>query len=187
MRGISHCVRPLGLSLAVLLAAASLADAQHYAHHPAPYVGSVHYGGQAYGGQAHGGFEHRAFEHGYRYLGPSTVHYEHYHTTPGIATQRYFPQGGYAPGAYLPGSYGPGYYRNYYRNPYAAGYLAGASAGWFPVVLSGAQYYAYNTLPFGYQSVVVNGLQYYLLNGIYYQPYLYQGQTVYMIVPPPVP
>ena len=38
-------------------------------------------------------------------------------------------------------------------------------------------------LPPGYQTVVTDGITYYLYDGVYYQPYLYGGQTVYMVVP----
>ena len=40
-----------------------------------------------------------------------------------------------------------------------------------------------DSLPFGYQLVVLNGITYYLFNGVYYQPYIYGGQTVYLVVP----
>ena len=30
-------------------------------------------------------------------------------------------------------------------------------------------------------------MTYFLFDGVYYQPYIYQGQTVYMVIPPPIP
>ena len=48
-----------------------------------------------------------------------------------------------------------------------------------------AQYYGYDSLPLGYQQVVLNGIIYYLFDGVYYQPYIYGGQTVYLVVPTP--
>ena len=57
--------------------------------------------------------------------------------------------------------------------------------GYFPFVLGDAQYYGYYSLPLGYQQVVLNGITYYLFDGVYYQPYIYGGQTVYLVVPNP--
>ncbi len=70
-----------------------------------------------------------------------------------------------------------------YRNPYRAEYFRHFRPGYRPYVLGGAQYYGYNSLPLGYQPVVLNGITYYLYDGVYYQPYIYGGQTVYMAVP----
>ena len=58
--------------------------------------------------------------------------------------------------------------------------------GYRPIVVGTTQYYVYPALPPVYQTVVVNGVTYYLADGVYYQPYLYQGQTVYMVAPPPI-
>ena len=52
-------------------------------------------------------------------------------------------------------------------------------------MIDDAQYYGYDNLPLGYQQVVVDGITYYLFDGVYYQPYIYGGQTVYMVVPNP--
>ena len=51
---------------------------------------------------------------------------------------------------------------------------------------STAQYYGYYSPPVGCQQVVLNGIVYYLFNGVYYQPYMYGGQTIYLVVPAPV-
>ena len=56
-------------------------------------------------------------------------------------------------------------------------------SGYRPFVLGGAQYYGYDSLPPGYQQVVLNGITYYLFDGVYYQAYIYGGQTVYLVVP----
>jgi hypothetical protein len=52
-------------------------------------------------------------------------------------------------------------------------------------VIDDAQYYGYDSLPLGCQLVMLNGITYYLLDGVYYQPYIYGGQTVYLVVPAP--
>jgi hypothetical protein len=74
-----------------------------------------------------------------------------------------------------------------WRNPYRDDYWRRFRPGWFPIVIGDVQYYAYPALPAVCQTVVVNGVAYYLCDGIYYQPYIYMGQTVYMAIPPPVP
>jgi hypothetical protein len=75
--------------------------------------------------------------------------------------------------------------RGGYRNPYSDEYFRHFRPGYIPFVLGDAQYYGYDDLPLGYQQVVVDGITYYLLDGVYYQAYLYGGQTVYVVVPPP--
>jgi hypothetical protein len=70
-----------------------------------------------------------------------------------------------------------------YRNPYSAGYFGRFRPGYSPFLLSGAQYYGYYDMPLGYEQVVLDGITYYLLDGIYYQPYIYGGQTVYLVAP----
>ena len=50
-------------------------------------------------------------------------------------------------------------------------------------MLDGAQYYGYDDLPVGYQVVVINGITYYVFDGVYYQAYIFGGQTVYLVVP----
>jgi len=80
----------------------------------------------------------------------------------------------------------PGY-RGAWRNPYRDDYFRRFRPGWRPIVIDGAQYYTYPVLPVGYQTVVVNGVTYYFYDDVYYLPYIYEGQTVFMAVPPPVP
>jgi len=77
--------------------------------------------------------------------------------------------------------------RHDYRNPYNDAYFRRFRGGYRPIVVGTTQYYFYPDLPGGYQTVVVNGTTYYLADGVYYQPYIYEGQTVYMVVAPPVP
>ena len=55
-----------------------------------------------------------------------------------------------------------------------------------PLRAQRAQYYGYYTLPVGYQQVVLNGITYYLFNGVYYQAYMYGGQTMYLVFRAPV-
>ena len=76
--------------------------------------------------------------------------------------------------------------RGGYRNPYRDEYFRHFRPGYRPFVLGDAQYYGYDSLPLGYQQVVLNGITYYLFDGVYYQPYIYGGQTVYLVVPAPV-
>ena len=73
--------------------------------------------------------------------------------------------------------------RGGYRNPYRDEYFRHFRPGYRPFVLGDAQYYGYDTLPPGYQQVVLKGIVYYLFDGVYYQPYIYGGQTVYLVVP----
>jgi hypothetical protein len=74
-------------------------------------------------------------------------------------------------------------YRGGYRNPYRDDYFRHFRPGYLPFVIDDAQYYGYYSLPPGCQLVVLNGITYYLLDGVYYQPYIYGGQTVYLVVP----
>jgi hypothetical protein len=74
-------------------------------------------------------------------------------------------------------------YRGAYRNPYRGDYFSRFPPGYRPFLFGDAQYYGYDSLPFGYQLVVLNGITYYLFNGVYYRAYLYGGQTVYLVVP----
>jgi hypothetical protein len=70
-----------------------------------------------------------------------------------------------------------------YRNPYSSAYFGHFRSGYSSYVLGGAQYYGYDSLPIGYQQVVLDGIIYYLFEGVYYQPYIYGGQTVYLVAP----
>jgi hypothetical protein len=74
-------------------------------------------------------------------------------------------------------------FRGAYRNPYRVEYFRHFRPGYRPFVLGGAQYYGYNDLPLGYQQVALSGTTYYLYDGVYYQPYIYGGQTVYLVIP----
>jgi hypothetical protein len=98
---------------------------------------------------------------------PGAVRYEHYH---------YRDRPVWAP---------PGWGR--YRNPYTETYWRRFRPGYRTIVVGPTQYYAYPALPVGYRTAVVNGVTYYQHNSVYYQPYMYGGQTLYMVVPPPIP
>jgi hypothetical protein len=74
-----------------------------------------------------------------------------------------------------------------YRNPYPQAYWRRFRPGYRTVVIGPTQYYAYPAMPAGYQTVVVNGVTYYVQGGVYYQPYIDGGQTVYVVVPSPIP
>jgi hypothetical protein len=80
---------------------------------------------------------------------------------------------------------GSGFGGGGYRNPYRSEYFNRFRVGYFPYIYEGAQYYAYNDLPATYQIVVINGITYYVADGIYYQAYINNGQTVYVAVPVP--
>ena len=41
----------------------------------------------------------------------------------------------------------------------------------------------YDNLPIGCQTVLENGITYDVCDGVYYQPYIYGGQTVYLVIP----
>jgi hypothetical protein len=74
-------------------------------------------------------------------------------------------------------------HRGAYRNPYRDEYFRHFRPGYRPFVLGDAQYYGYDSLPVGCQPVVLDNVTYYLCDGVYYQPYIYDGQTVYLVVP----
>jgi hypothetical protein len=69
------------------------------------------------------------------------------------------------------------------RNPYHSDYSRHFRPGYRSIMLGGAQYYLYDTLPDGCQTVLANGITYDVCDGVYYQPYIYGGQTVYLVVP----
>jgi hypothetical protein len=73
-----------------------------------------------------------------------------------------------------------------YRHPYRDEYVRRFRPGYRTIVVGSTQYYAYTALPPGCQTVAVNGVTYFLADGVYYQPQIYEGQTVYMVVPPPI-
>ena len=89
----------------------------------------------------------------------------------------------YAGGAVRAEHYAGAAARGAYRNPYRDEYFRHFRPGYRPFIVGGAQYYGYDSLPDGYQLVVINGITYYLYDGLYYQPYIYGGQTVYLVAP----
>jgi hypothetical protein len=70
-----------------------------------------------------------------------------------------------------------------HRNPYRDDYARHFRPGYHSFLLGDAMYDYYDTLPGDCQPVVTNGVTYYLCDGVYYQPYVYGGQTVYLVVP----
>jgi hypothetical protein len=111
---------------------------------------------------------------------------------------RYGPR--YGP-AYRGAAYGSVRYGGVYRGaairPLPAGrpYWAGTVynrryAGWFhpgyrSITIGSGNYFYYPRLPVGYRTVVAGPTTYYVSNNVYYRPYIYGGQTVYLVVPPP--
>jgi len=70
-----------------------------------------------------------------------------------------------------------------HRNPYRGDYARHFRPGYRSMMLGGAAYYVYDNLPSDCQTVLSNGITYDLCDGVYYQPYIYGGQTVYLVVP----
>jgi hypothetical protein len=104
---------------------------------------------------------------------PASVHYEHYERREHI---EHHPEPHWGAPPYAP----------VYRHPYRDDYLRRFRPGYRTIVVGNTLYYTYPGLPPAYRPVVVSGVTYYFADGVYYQPYLYGGQTVYMVVPPPV-
>jgi hypothetical protein len=104
-------------------------------------------------------------------LPPASVRYEHFHDRDRFGRPYWGPP---RPGVV-------------YRHPYSVAYLRRFRPGWRPIVIGPTQYYVYAAPPPGSSVLTLNGVSYYLSDGVYYQPYLYEGQTVYMVVPPPIP
>jgi hypothetical protein len=65
-----------------------------------------------------------------------------------------------------------------HRNPYREEYVRHFRPGYRSFLIGDASYYYYYDLPPDCQTVVINGITYYLCNGVYYEAYLYGGQTV---------
>jgi hypothetical protein len=70
----------------------------------------------------------------------------------------------------------PHYEREYFRR-FRPGYRT--------IVIGPGTFYYYPVLPTGCGTVAVGGQYYYFCDGVYYLPYLYQGTTIYVAVPPP--
>jgi hypothetical protein len=131
----------------------------------------------AHGGGGGGG--HAAAGGGHAAAGVGSVHYGG-----GAAPAHVAPAA--AAGAVRAEHYAGAAAKGAYRNPYRDDYFRRFPPGYYPFVFGDAQYYGYYSLPLGYQVVVLNGITYYLFNGVYYQAYIYGGQTVYLVVPGPV-
>jgi len=91
--------------------------------------------------------------------------------------------GGVRPGGVRPGNFAGSASRGAYRNPYRDDYFRHFRPGYRSFFIGDASYYYYDDLPPGCQTVVIGGITYYLCDGVYYQAYIYGGQTVYMVVP----
>jgi hypothetical protein len=70
-----------------------------------------------------------------------------------------------------------------YRNPYHDEYFRHFRPGYRSYFLDDVEYYGYDDLPGDCPPVVINGVTYYFCDGVYYQPYIYDGQTIYLVVP----
>jgi hypothetical protein len=183
MRRIFFGTGILVLGLATLMWATAPIIAQHSGGGHAS-GGGAHAsggGGHASGGGAHasGGGAHVSGGGGHAAASMGSVHYG----ARAVPTQVGPPV---RAGAVRSEHYAGSPSRGAYRNPYGNAYFRRFPPGYRPFLLNGAQYYGYDGLPLGYQLVVVNGITYYLFNGVYYLPYIYGGQTVYLVVPNPM-
>ena len=70
-----------------------------------------------------------------------------------------------------------------YRNPYREEYSRHFRSGYRSFFLGDVEYYGYDSLEPDCQPVAIDGITYYLCDGVYYQPYISDGQTVYLVVP----
>jgi len=152
----------LVLGLATLMWATTPTKAQH--------------GGHGGGGHASGGHVG---------AGPAAAHVGSVHYATHAAPAPVRPAVRAGAGAVRSEHYAGSPSRGGHSNPYSDEYFRHFRPGYVPYLLGDAQYYGYDTLPLGYQEVVIDGITYYLLDGVYYQAYLYGGQTVYLVVPPP--
>jgi len=73
--------------------------------------------------------------------------------------------------------------RGAYRNPYREEYSRHFRPGYRSFFLGDVEYYGYDSLEPNCQPVAIDGITYYLCDGVYYQPYISDGQTVYLVVP----
>jgi hypothetical protein len=70
-------------------------------------------------------------------------------------------------------------------NRFNAGYAARYPAGYNTFAYGGRYYYWYPSLPVGAVAVPYGPVVGYAANGVYYMPYFFNGQVVYIAVPPP--
>jgi len=158
MRRIFFGTGALALGLAALMWATTPIGAKPGSH-----------GGGGHGGGGHAGGGHAAVHTG-------SVHYggrvAPAHVGPAVHT------GAVRAEHYAGSGHGGGY-----RNPYRDEYFRRFRPGYLSFLIGDAQYYYYDALPPDCQTVVSNGITYSLCDGVYYQPYLYGGQTVYVVVP----
>ena len=136
-------------------------------------------GGHASGGHASGG--HASGGHASKGHAPARIGSVHYGAR--AAPVRVGPV--VRAGAVRSEHYAGAAFRGVHRNPYRDEYFRHFRPGYRPFLLGDAQYYGYDDLPPGCQVVVINGVTYYVFDGVYYQSYIYGGQTVYLVVPAP--
>jgi hypothetical protein len=147
--------------LAALMWATATISAPHGGHGAAPHAGGGHAGGGGHA-PAHVGSVH----YGAR-AAPVPVH-------PEVRS-----------GAVRSEHYEHVEHKGGYRNPYRDDYARHFRPGYRPFVVGDAEYYGYDSLPTDCPPVVLNGITYYFCDGVYYQPYIDGGQTVYLAVPGP--
>ena len=70
-------------------------------------------------------------------------------------------------------------------NRFDAAYRSRYPAGWYTYSYGGFPYYWYPALPAGAVAVPYGTMTGYTVNGVYFVPYFYNGQVVYIAVPPP--
>jgi hypothetical protein len=66
--------------------------------------------------------------------------------------------------------------------PYSAAFLARIPPGFPTLMLGTSPYYYTLALPPGSQPALVGNVNFFVSGGIFFQPYFYGGQTVYVIV-----
>jgi hypothetical protein len=154
MRRIYFGTGSLVLGLAMLMWVTAPSSAQHGGHASSGHIAPAHIGSVHYGAR------------------PAPVHVAPVRVAPPVRT-----------GTIRSEHYAGSVARGAYRNPYRDEYFRHFRAGYRPFLLGDAQYYGYDSLPVDCPPVVLNEITYYLCDGVYYQPYIYGGQTVYLVVP----
>src|SRR5205823_918289 len=76
---------------------------------------------------------------------------------------------------------GPAVNWSRFTGSYAARYPSGYRTYWS----GGSAYYGYHSLPAGAAAINYLGHSAYLAGGVYYLPQFYDGEVVYIAVPPP--
>jgi hypothetical protein len=178
MKRITLGAGTLVLGLAALLWATAALDAQHGR------------GGGGHGGGGHAPAGHAPAGHAPAAHAPAgraparlgSVHYGARAAPARVAHERAAP--GVRAGAVRAEHYAHADHGHDHRNPYRDDYARHFRPGFRTFLLGDALYDYYDTLPGDCQPVVNDdGSTYYLCDGVYYEPYVYGGQTVYLVVP----